>query len=126
MTDRVAIATGAGRGLGRAMALGLAAAGARVVVTAARVRDEIEDTASEGRAVCGDDRIASMVAEVTREDDAQRVIAATLERYGRLDILSPTWRGFFISTSSPMEMAVAGTRYRGVQERPACDSGANR
>jgi NAD(P)-dependent dehydrogenase (short-subunit alcohol dehydrogenase family) len=44
---RVAIVTGGGRGIGRAMALGLAEAGVRVIVSAARERDEIEAVAAE-------------------------------------------------------------------------------
>jgi NAD(P)-dependent dehydrogenase (short-subunit alcohol dehydrogenase family) len=31
--------------------------------------------------------ILSVVADVTREDDAERVVLAALERFGRLDIL---------------------------------------
>jgi NAD(P)-dependent dehydrogenase (short-subunit alcohol dehydrogenase family) len=31
--------------------------------------------------------ILSIVADVTREDDAERVVLAALERFGRLDIL---------------------------------------
>jgi 3-oxoacyl-[acyl-carrier protein] reductase len=42
LSDQVAIVTGGGRGLGRAMALGLAQAGARVMVLAAREREEVD------------------------------------------------------------------------------------
>ena len=80
---RVAIVTGAGRGLGRAMALGLARAGVRVVATAAREPAEIEAVAAEGAA----GRIVPLRADVTRAQDAQHLVAATLERFGRLDIL---------------------------------------
>ena len=87
LANRVAIVTGAGRGLGRAMALGLARAGARVVATAAREWAEVEATAAEGRTALGADLISPMVADVTQETDAQRVVATALERFGRLDIL---------------------------------------
>ncbi len=82
---KAAIVTGAGRGLGRAMALGLAHAGIRVVATAARELAEIEAVAAEAEA--GNGAIVPVLADVTRDADAQRVVATALERFGRLDIL---------------------------------------
>lgn len=80
---RAAVVTGAGRGIGRAITLGLAHAGVRVVATAARERAEIEAVAAEAPA----GTIVPIVADVTRDPDAQRVVAAALERFGQLDIL---------------------------------------
>jgi NAD(P)-dependent dehydrogenase (short-subunit alcohol dehydrogenase family) len=80
---KVAVVTGGGRGLGAAMTLGLARSGYRVVVTAARERDEIEAVAAEA----GIDRIFPIVADVTREDECERVVEAALTRFGSLDVL---------------------------------------
>jgi 3-oxoacyl-[acyl-carrier protein] reductase len=80
---RVAIVTGAGRGLGRAMALGMAQAGIHVVATAARERAEIDAVAAEA----SEGMVLPVLADVTREADAHRVVAAALETFGRLDIL---------------------------------------
>jgi NAD(P)-dependent dehydrogenase (short-subunit alcohol dehydrogenase family) len=80
---KVAVVTGGGRGLGAAMALGLARAGYRVIVTAAREAAEIEAIAAEA----GDDRVYPLVADVTREEDCERVVDAALARFGSLDIL---------------------------------------
>jgi NAD(P)-dependent dehydrogenase (short-subunit alcohol dehydrogenase family) len=83
LVGRVGIVTGGGRGLGRAMALGLAQAGAAVIATAARERDEIERVADAAAAGC----ILPLLADVTREEDCARIVAAAIERFGRLDIL---------------------------------------
>jgi NAD(P)-dependent dehydrogenase (short-subunit alcohol dehydrogenase family) len=79
---KVALVTGAGSGIGRASALAFARAGARVVVAdlnaaggADTVR-QIED--AEGEAIF-------LEADVTDEAQVERLIAAALESYGRLD-----------------------------------------
>jgi NAD(P)-dependent dehydrogenase (short-subunit alcohol dehydrogenase family) len=82
LAERVAIVTGGGRGLGRAMTLGLARAGAHVIATAARERGEVERVASEAP-----DRVLPFVADVTKEADCARIVAAAIERFGRLDVL---------------------------------------
>ena len=84
LTGKVAVVTGAGRGLCRAMAIGLADAGAKVVC-AARTAAEIEDTAGEigGR---GGEALA-VAFDATSRDDCERLIAAAVEAYGRLDVM---------------------------------------
>jgi 3-oxoacyl-[acyl-carrier protein] reductase len=84
---RVAIVTGGGRGIGRAMALALAEAGARVIVSAARERAEIEAVADETERRCGERHIVAIVADVTRDGDCARLVAAAADCFGRLDVL---------------------------------------
>lgn len=81
--DRVAIVTGAGAGLGRCHALGLAARGARVVVNdfgagARAVVDEIE--AAGGQAMAHG-------ADVSDADAVGDMVAKTMDRWGRIDVL---------------------------------------
>jgi NAD(P)-dependent dehydrogenase (short-subunit alcohol dehydrogenase family) len=83
LAGKVAIVTGGGRGLGRAMALGLARAGARVAITAARSREEIEAVAREVEP----GRIVPLLADVADEAVCARVVAETEERLGPVDIL---------------------------------------
>jgi 3-oxoacyl-[acyl-carrier protein] reductase len=83
LAGRVAIVTGAGRGLGRAMALGLAGAGARVIATSARSATELDAVAAEASG----GTILPLRADVTEEEDCSAVVAAAVERFGRLDIL---------------------------------------
>jgi NAD(P)-dependent dehydrogenase (short-subunit alcohol dehydrogenase family) len=80
---KVAVVTGAGRGLGAAMALGLARAGYSVVVTAARERAEVEAIAAK----TDRDQVVPLVADVTRQEDCERVVEIALARFGALDIL---------------------------------------
>ncbi|HSS08759.1 MAG TPA: SDR family NAD(P)-dependent oxidoreductase, partial [Acidimicrobiales bacterium] len=84
LEGKVAVVTGAGRGIGRGEALLLAAEGARVVVNdleespAEQVVKEIE--AAGGQAF-------AYPADVANWDDAQALIAETIDRFGDLHIL---------------------------------------
>ncbi|ADV84083.1 SDR family oxidoreductase [Terriglobus saanensis] len=81
LQGKVAIVTGASAGLGRATALALAAEGASVVVTARREErlrllvDEIGEAA------------AFVAGDASLESTAEEVLAAALQRFGRIDIL---------------------------------------
>jgi NAD(P)-dependent dehydrogenase (short-subunit alcohol dehydrogenase family) len=83
LQGKVAIVTGGGRGLGRAMVLGLARAGANVIATAARERAELERVAAEAPR----DTVVPMVADVTDAPSCAALVAETLRRFGKLDIL---------------------------------------
>ena len=79
--DKVAIVTGAASGVGKADALLLAAEGARVVLT-----DINEDAGRELAREIGDAALF-VRHDIAEEDDWKRVIAATVQRFGRLDAL---------------------------------------
>lgn len=80
---RVAIVTGAGQGLGRAHALALAAAGASVLVN--DVGDAARETAAAIEAAGG--TASAFAGDVADWAQAEAMVAAALERYGRLDAL---------------------------------------
>jgi short-subunit dehydrogenase len=81
---RTVVITGASSGIGRATAVRLGRDGAAVVVSARReerliaLAREIESSGGQALAV---------VADVTREQDVQQLVARTLDRFGRLDVM---------------------------------------
>lgn len=93
LDGRVAVITGAARGIGREHALLFAREGARVVVNdvggemdgSGGDRVLAEDVAAEARAQGGD--AISNADDVSDWKGGERVVAAAVERYGRLDIL---------------------------------------
>ena len=84
LAGKVALVTGGGRNIGRAIARALAAGGAGVMV-AARSRDDIEETARLIES--GGGSAASFTADVTNPAAVSALVAATIERFGRLDAL---------------------------------------
>ena len=84
LDGRVAVVTGGSRGIGRAVALGLAEAGADVVVAARKAQD-LDPVADEIRALGR--RALAVPAHLGRRPDVDRLFEATLEAFGRLDIL---------------------------------------
>ena len=83
-TKRVVAITGASSGIGRAAALRLARGGAAVAICARRA-DRLQGVAAEIAAAGGEP--LAVVADVTREGDMERFVAAAVDRFGRLDVI---------------------------------------
>jgi NAD(P)-dependent dehydrogenase (short-subunit alcohol dehydrogenase family) len=84
LTDRVAIITGASKGIGRVMSQFFATQGAKVVC-AARSADLVQQTAGQIRAAGGE--ASAVVCDAANENDAQALVTAAVQAFGRLDVL---------------------------------------
>src|SRR5688572_25856430 len=82
---KVCLVTGASRGIGAAVALGLGRCGARVAVHYRRGRAEAEQVAADIAA--GGAEAALLHGDVSDADTLERLVAETVARFGRLDIL---------------------------------------
>jgi NAD(P)-dependent dehydrogenase (short-subunit alcohol dehydrogenase family) len=86
LKDKVALITGGSSGIGRAAAVAMAREGAKVALTARRAErcqeavDEIERMGGEALALPGD---------IADAEHVEALVAATVERWGRLDIVVP-------------------------------------
>jgi 3-oxoacyl-[acyl-carrier protein] reductase len=85
LNGSVALVTGAARNIGREIALAFAAAGAAVVVNAKSSGAEATAVAAEIEAAGG--RATAILADVTDPAEVRRLVAETVARFGRLDIL---------------------------------------
>lgn len=85
LENKVAIITGGGSGIGRATAVAFAREGASVSV-AGRREDALTETADEMQREAGGDAYY-VVGDVTKAEDAERIVSDTVARLGRVDIL---------------------------------------
>lgn len=85
LEGKVALVTGASRGIGRAIALELAAQGARVVVNYHKNAQAAREVVAAIEASGG--QAQALQADVSDHEQAQALVKAVLDTYGRLDIL---------------------------------------
>ena len=84
LTDRTAVVIGATSGIGKAIALALADAGADVVPTGRRAKltkEAAREIKARGR------RSLAIASDVSDQDSLQALADATLEEFGKVDIL---------------------------------------
>ena len=84
LSGKTAIVTGGSRGIGVEMAEGLAEAGASLMLCARReewLMETVEEFRGRGFSVEG------RAADVSKPEDVQRVVDATVQKFGKVDIL---------------------------------------
>lgn len=84
-SGKVTIVTGSGSGLGQGIAKRFAEAGSRVVVHYYRSVEGAQQVVAQIRAHGG--QAIALQGDLTREDDAVRLVAETVGAFGRVDVL---------------------------------------
>jgi 3-oxoacyl-[acyl-carrier protein] reductase len=94
LADKVAIVTGGSRGIGKAVISMLASFGTHVVVN--YVRDEAAATATVNLAQSHNVKAIAIQADVSKLDEAERLLRETVEHFARVDFLicnAGIWEG---------------------------------
>lgn len=115
LSGRVAIVTGAERGIGRGIALELARQGCAVAVNYPGAADAAEAAAAELRETGVE--ACTVKADVGSGDEVRRMVAETVSRLGRLDVLVnnagiQTWTPFLDVTEEEWDRVIR-TNLRG-------------
>jgi len=97
LKGKVAFLTGAGTGIGRACAELFAREGARVAL-AGRRQELLEATAKAITAAGGEALVVP--CDVTRTAEVEQAIAATVERFGRLDVVVNNAGALLVATAA--------------------------
>ncbi|MBM2840405.1 MAG: hypothetical protein HW412_933 [Bacteroidetes bacterium] len=95
LNQKVSVITGASSGIGAALAALLAKEGSIVVICARRqhLLEEVANSIARGGGIC-----RALQCDVTKPDDAEKLIQQTIEEFGRIDILvNNAGRGHFAS-----------------------------
>lgn len=88
VTDKIAIVTGATRGIGLATARMLLESGAAGVTITSRRVENVESALEElAEGGFGPDRVLGLAARADDDSEAEKAVAATVERFGQIDIL---------------------------------------
>ena len=85
LDGKVALVTGSGRNIGRATVLKLAAEGAHVVVNSRTNQQEADAVAKEAQALGV--KALSVLADVSKKDQVDSMVARALSELGKIDIL---------------------------------------
>jgi NAD(P)-dependent dehydrogenase (short-subunit alcohol dehydrogenase family) len=109
LAGRTAIVTGGAKGIGRHYSLALAGEGARVMI--ADIADG-EDVARAIAAKHGANSVGSTVADVSDESAVKMLVAATMDRFGKMMFSStmPLYLLLCRRRSAPLSMLSSGTR----------------
>ncbi len=84
LKDKVVMVTGASRGIGKAIALGFAKEGAKLSICG-RTQDTLVMSAEEIKVFGAD--VFAKPTDVTKGEEAKAFVKATLDKYGRIDVL---------------------------------------
>jgi 2,4-dienoyl-CoA reductase [(3E)-enoyl-CoA-producing], peroxisomal len=106
LAGRVAFVTGGGTGITGGVARALSEAGARVALVS-RKMEHLEPAAERIRA--GGGEALAVAADVRKMDEVERAVAATVEKFGRLDIVVNGAAGNFLCPAEELSPNGFGT-----------------
>src|SRR5690349_13519556 len=98
LEGRVALITGGSRGIGASTVKMFVVAGAKVVFNYQKARAEAEEIARQ----CGPDNCLAVACDLSGAEPAGELVAATVRRFGRLDILVAN-HGIWVAEAVPIE-----------------------
>lgn len=99
LTGKVALITGGSRGIGAAAVRMFVAAGARVMFNYQKAKEQAERLVAE----VGSDNCAAVACDLSGTETARDLVAAAVERFGRLDILVAN-HGVWPSDDMPVDL----------------------